>query len=90
MNSNPVSKGDYPEIPAAELGDRNPEAASIVLLLLGADRALDRLDAPLLAQIRTLAEYFPFEVWREAVLPHARKIRAWASVAPSALPRPFA
>ena len=60
-----IGKRDDSQVAPAELRSDRPEAESVVFLRLNSDWRLHYADAPLLREIRALAQNFVLEIRRE-------------------------
>jgi hypothetical protein len=84
VNGDLVVEGHYSKIPPAEFRDYGPESVPIVLLALDPEGILDDGDAPLATQVWPLPQYLAFEILREAILRHDRKVLRACSTCPGA------
>jgi hypothetical protein len=74
VNRHLVLQRDDPKEATVEFGNLSPKSVTIVFLRLAAERMLDRSNAPLLLEVRSLTEYFLLEVVGEPVLRHKVRI----------------
>jgi hypothetical protein len=74
VNGDLVVEGHDSKIPPVEFRDYRPESVPIVLLPLDPEGMLDDGDAPLATQVWPLPQYLAFEILREAILRHGRKV----------------
>jgi hypothetical protein len=70
MDGHSILKGDYPQVSPPKLRNLAPEPVSIALLWLRAKGLLHHAYAPLLSQVRALAQNLCLEILREAVFGH--------------------
>jgi hypothetical protein len=66
-----IGKRDDSQVAPAELRSDRPKAESVVFLWLDSDWRLHHADAPILSEIRALAQNFVLEIRRELVVKHS-------------------
>jgi hypothetical protein len=73
MNAHFILKRYDPQVPPFKLGNLSPEAKAVIFLRLRPDRIFEDPNAPLLFQVRALAENLFFKVLRKLIGRHERK-----------------
>ena len=74
MYGHSIRKRHNPQVAALQLWNLAPESVAIVFLGLGPKRLVEYACAPLLSDVRTLAENLFLEIFGEAVLGHLDRL----------------